>query len=195
MKGGVPVDSVLLVSSSEKASQALRQFVKSAQSAERVLCAGNGAEARRLLLENEIALLIVNAPLSDEFGHELALHAVRTTAAGVLLIVKEETAEAVAEKVENEGVLVLPKPLNRSTLFQSLRLLRAARNRMAGLASENRKLHRKIEEIRTVDRAKCILIECCGMTEPDAHAFIEKTAMNQRITKMQAALDILGANE
>lgn len=189
------MDSALLVSGSEKASQALRQFLTSARCAERILCVGNGAEARRILLENEIALLIVNAPLSDEFGHELALHAVRTTAAGVLLIVKEETAEAVAEKVEEDGVLVLPKPLNRSMLFQSLRLVRAARNRMASLASENRKLHRKIEEIRTVDRAKCVLIECCGMTEPEAHAFIEKTAMNQRITKMQAALDILGANQ
>lgn len=122
------------------------------------------------------------------------IHAVHTTAAGALLLVKEDTAEAAAEKVEPDGVLVLPKPLNRSMLFQSLRLLRAARNRMASLQIENRKLHRKIEEIRTVDRAKCVLIECCGMTEPDAHAYIEKTAMDQRITKLQAANQILGAN-
>lgn len=184
----------LLVSGSEKANQSLAQFVRSADRAERILTAQSGGEARRLLLEQEIGILIVNAPLPDEFGHELALHAVHTTAAGALLLVKEETAEAAAEKVEPDGVLVLPKPLNRAMLFQSLRLLRAACNRMASLQNENRKLHRKIEEIRTVDRAKCILIECCGMTEPEAHAFIEKTAMDQRITKLQAANQILGAN-
>ncbi len=184
----------LLVSGSEKANQSLAQFVRSTDRAERILTAQSGGEARRLLLEQEIGILIVNAPLPDEFGHELALHAVHTTAAGALLLVKEDTAEAAAEKVEPDGVLVLPKPLNRSMLFQSLRLLRAARNRMASLQIENRKLHRKIEEIRTVDRAKCVLIECCGMTEPDAHAYIEKTAMDQRITKLQAANQILGAN-
>ena len=184
----------LLVSGSEKANQSLAQFVRSTDRAERIPTAQSGGEARRLLLEQEIGILIVNAPLPDEFGHELALHAVHTTAAGALLLVKEDTAEAAAEKVEPDGVLVLPKPLNRSMLFQSLRLLRAARNRMASLQIENRKLHRKIEEIRTVDRAKCVLIECCGMTEPDAHAYIEKTAMDQRITKLQAANQILGAN-
>ncbi len=184
----------LLVSGSEKANQSLAQFVRSTDRAERILTAQSGGEARRLLLEQEIGILIVNAPLPDEFGHELAIHAVHTTAAGALLLVKEDTAEAAAEKVEPDGVLVLPKPLNRSMLFQSLRLLRAARNRMASLQIENRKLHRKIEEIRTVDRAKCVLIECCGMTEPDAHAYIEKTAMDQRITKLQAANQILGAN-
>ena len=184
----------LLVSGSEKANQSLAQFVRSTDRAERILTAQSGGEARRLLLEQEIGILIVNAPLPDEFGHELAIHAVHTTAAGALLLVKEDTAEAAAEKVEPDGVLVLPKSLNRSMLFQSLRLLRAARNRMASLQIENRKLHRKIEEIRTVDRAKCVLIECCGMTEPDAHAYIEKTAMDQRITKLQAANQILGAN-
>ena len=184
----------LLVSGSEKANQSLAQFVRSTDRAERILTAQSGGEARRLLLEQEIGILIVNAPLPDEVGHELAIHAVHTTAAGALLLVKEDTAEAAAEKVEPDGVLVLPKPLNRSMLFQSLRLLRAARNRMASLQIENRKLHRKIEEIRTVDRAKCVLIECCGMTEPDAHAYIEKTAMDQRITKLQAANQILGAN-
>ncbi len=168
----------LLVSGSEKANQSLAQFVRSTDRAERILTAQSGGEARRLLLEQEIGILIVNAPLPDEFGHELAIHAVHTTAAGALLLVKEDTAEAAAEKVEPDGVLVLPKPLNRSMLFQSLRLLRAARNRMASLQIENRKLHRKIEEIRTVDRAKCVLIECCGMTEPDAHRYMEKQAMD-----------------
>ena len=31
-----------------------------------------------------------------------------------------------------------------------------------------------------MDRAKCLLIECCGMTEPEAHSYIEQQAMNQR---------------
>lgn len=189
------MELILLVSGSEKANQSLAQFLRGSDEAGRILNALSGAEARRLLLENDVDLLIVNAPLPDEFGHDLALNAAQTTAAGVLMLAKTEIAEAVADKVEPDGVLVLPKPLNRAMFFQSLRLLRAARNRLTGLQHENKKLQRKIDEIRIVDRAKCILIECCGMTEPDAHAYIEKTAMDRRITKVQAARDILQEND
>ncbi len=189
------MELALLVSGSEKANASLAKSLQSAGGGEQALTAGSGAEARRLLLEHDFSLLIVNAPLPDEFGHELALHAAHTTTAGVLLLVREEVSEAAADKVEADGVLVLSKPLNRALFFQALRFVRSTRSRLAGLQNENRKLLRRIEEIKTVDRAKCILIECCGMTEPDAHAFIEKNAMDRRITKLQAAKDILSANE
>ncbi|NBH77568.1 ANTAR domain-containing protein [Clostridiaceae bacterium] len=185
------MELALLASASDKANQPLAKALTGSGSAERILTAKSGAEARRLLLDQEVSLLVINAPLPDEFGHELALTAAHTTSAGVLLLVKEEICEAAADKVEPDGVLVLPKPLNRALFYQSLRFLRAARSRMAGLQDENRKLQRKIEEIKTVDRAKCILIECCGMTEPEAHAFIEKSAMDKRITKLAAAKEVL----
>lgn len=190
------MELVLLVSGSEKAGASLAKLLQSAHGGDmQTLTAGSGAEARRLLLEHDPALVVVNAPLPDEFGHELALHAAQTTTAGVLLLVKEDLSEAAAAKVEPSGALVLPKPLNRELFLQSLRFLRAARVRLLALQNENRMLHRKIEEIRVVDRAKCILIECCGMTEPEAHSFIEKTAMNRRITRLQAAKDILSEND
>ena len=40
------------------------------------------------------------------------------------------------------------------------------RNRMLHLQRENRRLLDKIEEIRLVDRAKCMLIQYQDMTEP-----------------------------
>ena len=43
-----------------------------------------------------------------------------------------------------------------------------------------------------MDRAKCLLIECCGMTEPEAHSYIEQQAMNQRRSKRDIAEDIIG---
>ena len=91
----------LLVSGSEKANQSLAQFVRSTDRAERILTAQSGGEARRLLLEQEIGILIVNAPLPDEFGHELALHAVHTTAAGALLR-QEDTEERQIDLLDSE---------------------------------------------------------------------------------------------
>ena len=39
----------------------------------------SGAEARRRMLESDFELIVVNAPLPDEFGHELCSSAVEKT--------------------------------------------------------------------------------------------------------------------
>ena len=70
-------------------------------------------------------------------------------------------------------------------------MTRAARRRMTGLQDENRRLQQRIEDIRAVDRAKCLLIECCGMTEPEAHAYIEQQAMRRRRTKREIAESVI----
>ena len=114
------------------------------------------------------------------------------TIAGVILLARAEIADSVAERVEDDGVLVVPKPLSRVVFTQALRLTRAARRRLTGLQTENRRLQQRIEDIRAVDRAKCLLIECCAMTEPEAHAYIEQQAMKRRRTKREIAEAIIG---
>ncbi len=130
-------------------------------------------------------------PLPDEFGHELAQLAAGETTAGVILLAKAEIADSVAEKVEDDGVFVVPKPLSRVLFMQALRMTRAARSRLSGLQNENRRLQKRIEDIRLVDRAKCLLIECCGMSEPEAHSYIEQQAMNRRCPKRDIAQGII----
>ena len=46
----------------------------------------SGTEARRRMLESDFELIVVNAPLPDEFGHELCSSAVEKTDAGVVLL-------------------------------------------------------------------------------------------------------------
>ena len=59
------------------------------------------------------------------------------------------------------------------------------------MRAENSKLKQKIEDIRIIDRAKCILISYLGMSEQEAHRYIEKKAMDMRITKRAVAEGIL----
>ena len=49
----------------------------------------------------------------------------------------------------------------------------------------------KIQEIRLVNRAKWALIQCLGMSETEAHRYLEKQAMDHRISKREAALQVL----
>jgi response regulator NasT len=80
-------------------------------------------------------------------------------------------------------------------LWSAIKLENAAFNRMTVLNKENSKLLQKIEDIRLIDRAKCLLIEYLSMTEMQAHKYIEKQAMDLRITKKAVANRILKTYE
>lgn len=184
----------LLVGSSEK-SQALLQSLLSGTGFSQCVLAQNGAEARRMLNQGEYALTIINTPLTDEPGIDLAVKTAQSTLSGVILLVKAEMADMVSQKVEESGVLVVAKPVARLLFDQALRLSMTARNRMLMLQNQNEKLQKKIEEMRMVDRAKCALIQYLRMTEQQAHRHIEKQAMDTRQTKMQVARDIVNTYE
>lgn len=111
------MDNVLLVSSSQKGIDYFTKLLSIAQ-VSRITSVSDGGKARRILLEQDFDLVIINTPLSDEFGHELALH-ISQYALGVLLIVKSELVETVSIQVASTGVFILAKPLNQS-IFISL---------------------------------------------------------------------------
>lgn len=188
------MNNVLLISSNDKGTDMLAQLLKADESP-RISTVDNGAEARRVLLTKEYSLVVINAPLIDEYGHELSIMITENTTSAVVLIVKNEIADQVSAKVENYGVLVVTKPISKVVFYQAVKLACASRKRIIGFQSENLKLHNKIEEIRLVDRAKCVLIQYLNLTEPQAHRYIEKQAMDMRVTKLEVAQGILKTYE
>lgn len=188
------MERVLLISGSSKGLDMLVQLIRSAGNYEiSALSAGN--EARRIINHKEFELIIINAPLSDEFGHELSIDIAEKTSSGVVLICKAEISEDVSDKVGDYGVFVVSKPLNKTLFFQALKLVSAARSRILGIRNENVKLQSKIEEIRLINRAKCTLMQYLKFTEPQAHRYIEKQAMDLRKTKAEVAQTILKTYE
>jgi len=67
--------------------------------------------------------------------------------------------------------------------------------RLQEVQKENRELKQKIEDIRIIDRAKCVLISRLNLSEEEAHRAIEKQAMDMRISKRTIAEDILKTYE
>lgn len=59
------------------------------------------------------------------------------------------------------------------------------------LRLENMKVNMKLNDLKNINRAKCILIEKLNFTEPQAHRYLEKKAMDNRISKNQVATKIL----
>lgn len=188
------MDSVLIVSGTDKGRDMLTDFCKS-DAFSRITTVSSGSEARRQLISNCFDLVLINAPLPDEFGHDLSLSVTENSSSGVILLVKSELADEVSAKVEDYGVYVLSKPVSRSLFFQSIKLVSATRNRILGLKEQTIKLETKMEELRLVDRAKCALIQYLSMSEPQAHRYIEKQAMDMRLPKRAIAESILNTYE
>ena len=184
------MDRALIVSGSAQAGEQLGGFLHS-YGCTSLTTVVSGSEARRLLGTTSFPLILVNTPLTDEFGHDLAVTAAESTGAGILLLCKGDIAEDMAEKVGVYGVCVLPRPIDRASLHQSLRLVEATAARIAMLQRENSKLQGKLEEMRLVSRAKCVLMEQRGMTEPEAHRWIEKQSMDGRTTRRETAARVL----
>ena len=156
-----------------------------------VTTARSVGEARRRIAETDFDIVLINAPLPDDFGMRLAIDICTNSGAGVLLMVKNDLFNDIYAKVISYGVITLSKPTNLQMVAQNLRILCATRERLRQMEAKQATVEEKIEEMRLVNRAKWLLIECLGMTEPEAHRYIEKQSMDERISKREVAESII----
>lgn len=182
--------SVLLVSASEKFNTSILTLLPPTDYWP-VTIAKSVGEARRRLVEESFDIVLINAPLSDDFGMHLAMDICSNSGAGVLLLIKNELYNEITSKVVPYGVMTMPKPTSLQLVSQSLQILRATRERLRQMEAKQISVEEKIEEIRLVNRAKWVLIECLNMTETDAHHYIEKQAMDLRVSKREVAESII----
>ena len=143
-----------------------------------------------MLLETSADIVIINAPLRDEFGTQLAQNLADDNLA-VILLVPGESYDQVCYKVEDDGVLTLGKPLSGQALQTAIRLATALRAKLQKLDKKNQALQEKMQDIRTVNRAKWLLMEQLRMTENEAHYYIEKQAMDMRLSRREVAENII----
>ena len=189
MASGKIIYRVLIAGANDRTFDSLRELLPP-DSYEPPLRAGSAGEAKRMLLETDVDLVILNAPLRDEFGTQLALNLSQDNLC-VLMLVPAESFDAVCYKVEDEGILTLSKPVSRNGLLGAIKLLTAMRGKLRKLDRQNQALQEKMQDIRTVNRAKWLLIEIKRMTENEAHYYIEKQAMDMRLSRREVAENII----
>lgn len=182
--------SVLIVTASERFTDSIMPLLPMTDYWP-VQTASSVAEARRWLADTEFDIVLINTPLPDDFGMHLAIDICTGSSAGVLLLVKNDHYNEIYSKVVRYGVITLSKPTNRQMVAQNLRILCATRERIRQMQAKQATVEEKIKEIRLVNRAKWLLIECLNMTEAEAHRYIEKQAMDLRISRREAAENII----
>lgn len=188
------MDNILIVSNTASTMGIISDFMRS-ENFSRIMTAQNGFQARRYITESDFDLVVIDTPLNDEYGDELAVMASEKTTAGIILIVDNNNVYEIVSRVEDFGVFALSKPTTPDFFYQAAKLLTVSRKRLRTLENENTRLQKKIEEIRIVDRAKLVLIQVLKMTENQAQHYIEKQSMDMRQTRLNTAENILRTYE
>ena len=189
MASGKNIYKVLVAGANDK-TFALLQTLLPGSSYDPPLRAGSAGEAKRMALDYAVDIAILYAPMRDEFGTQLALSLARDNV-GVLLLVPGESFDGVRDQMEDEGVMALAKPLTRQTLEMGLHMITALRGKLLQMDRRNRALQEKMTDIRTINRAKWLLIEQLRMTESEAHYYIERQAMDTRLSRREVAENII----
>ncbi len=185
---------ILLVSGKGKSKDLLVQLVE-LESKSQIDTAYTEENATSLLEKNEYHLVIINSPLEGKTGVDLAIYIAEKFASGIIFAVQNKYADAVSLKLEPYGVLVVGKPIVKAFFNQAVKFAEVANHRISSLKEENTHLLLKLEEMKIINRAKCVLIQYLSMSEAQAHKFIEKQAMDMRQSKVRVAKQILKTYE
>jgi len=184
------METVLVVSCEEKGVAFFSEALIAA-SINRITVLASAGEARYALLEKSFDLVIIDSPLPDESGEILARYIAVKGFSQVILAVKKENFNAVYAVCQKDGILTILKPVDKDFFGSALLLVKSVGIKLKRIQAENTKLKQKIEDIRIIDKAKCLLISYLSLTEQESHRFIEKQAMDLRSTKRLIAEEIV----
>ena len=151
--------------------------------------AENGAVAVDLakLHKPDLAILDVKMPEMD--GITAAEQII--TLAPVLMLTAFSQRDLV-QRARDAGVMAyVVKPFSISDLVPAIEIAISRHTQMKSLEAEVADLYERLETRKIIDRAKGILMKAMNLSEPESFAWIQKTAMDRRISMKQVAQAVI----
>ena len=154
-----------------------------------VAAATNGQEAIDLAGEHrpDLAILDVKMPVLD--GITAAAKIIEI--APVLMLTAFSQRELV-ERARDAGVMAyVVKPFTIGDLVPAIEIAISRHQQMKSLAVEVADLHDRLETRKIIDKAKGILMSALNLSEPQAFSWIQKAAMDRRLTMKEVAVAVI----
>lgn len=152
-----------------------------------VFIAHSVCEAKKNLCDISFSLVVIESPLCDGSARELAVQASLCSSTDVVLLASPVQVEHLSQSLGKYGIYTVSKNTGAEGIWFLLNLLRTARGRLTVLENKNSKLMKRLSDERILTKAKCILARNQGLSEEEAHRLIEKKAMDERISLLDAA--------
>ena len=149
--------------------------------------ARDGAEAVDLArsLQPDMAIMDVKMPRLD--GIAAAEQIARERIAPVVMLTAVSQRELVERARDAGAMAYLVKPFSRTDLPPAIEMAVSRFAELRQLEAEVGDLQERLETRKVVDRAKGVLQEQLGLSEPEAFRWIQKTAMDLRLSMRQVA--------
>jgi two-component system, response regulator PdtaR len=151
----------------------------------------DGASAVRLTREltPDLVILDVKMPVMD--GIQAAEEIANERLAAILILTAFSQRDLV-EKARRAGAMAyLVKPFQKHDLLPAVEIAAGRFREMSGLEREVDDLQGRLEARKLVERAKGLLQEHEGLGEADAFRFIQRQAMERRLTMRQVAEQVI----
>jgi response regulator NasT len=151
--------------------------------------AADGAQAIELaqLHKPDLAILDVKMPVLDGISAAEKI----ITIAPVLMLTAFSQRELV-ERARDAGVMAyVVKPFSIGDLVPAIEIAISRHLQMRSLADEVADLHERLETRKIIDKAKGILMSALNLSEPQAFSWIQKAAMDRRLTMKEVALAVI----
>lgn len=155
--------------------------------------AANGEDAVRLVREQQpdVALFDVKMPVKDGItaAEELRGHL-------PIVMLTAFSQRELIERANNAGVMAyLVKPFTISDLIPAIEVARSRFFERTILEGEIATLEGKLEARKIVERAKGILMSAHGMSEGEAFTWIQRGAMDKRVSMVEVAQALISAQK
>lgn len=152
----------------------------------------DGAEAVRAAREArpDLYLFDIDMPVLDGLGaaQRLAQEGLRRP---VVVVTGVEDSDLIDRCIAHGVGAYLAKPINDRELDAAIRLAAGRHEEFAALEREVTRARQALEDRKLVERAKAVLMDGLGLSEPDAFRRIQRVARNRNQRLADVAADIL----
>jgi response regulator NasT len=151
--------------------------------------AENGAVAVELAKQYKPDLAILDVKMPEMDGITAAEQIILL--APVLMLTAFSQRELV-ERARDAGVMAyVVKPFSINDLVPAIEIAISRHKQMKSLESEVADIYERLETRKVIDRAKGILMKAMNLSEPESFSWIQKTAMDRRISMKDVANAII----
>jgi two-component system, response regulator PdtaR len=153
--------------------------------------APDGELAITLAEEHRPDLVILDVQMPKLDGISAAQRIASQRIAPVVILTAFSQRELVERARDAGAMAYLVKPFSKSDLVPAIEMAVSRYAEVQMLEAEVADLTERLETRKSVERAKTVLQERLGLSEPDAFRWIQKTAMDLRLSMRQVADGVL----
>lgn len=153
--------------------------------------AGDGEKAVALAeeLKPDLVVMDVKMPLLD--GISAAEIITKKKIAPVVLLTAFSQRELVERAAEAGALAYVVKPFTPNDLIPAIDIAMTRYQQITALEDEISDLAERLETRKVLDRAKGILNDTMGLTEPEAFRWIQKASMDRRLSMREVAQTVI----